>query len=31
MIGIIVVLAAMILVQMPDRSGRREPLVEPME
>ena len=31
MIGIIVVLAAIILVQMPDRFGRREPLVEPME
>jgi probable blue pigment (indigoidine) exporter len=31
MIGIAVVLAAIILVQMPDRSGAPEPVVEPME
>jgi drug/metabolite transporter, DME family len=31
MIGIAIVLAAIILVQMPDRSGAPEPVVEPME
>jgi drug/metabolite transporter (DMT)-like permease len=30
-LGIIIVLAAIVLVQMPDRSGVQEPLVEPME
>jgi drug/metabolite transporter (DMT)-like permease len=31
MIGIAVVLAAITLVQMPDRSGAQEPVVEPIE
>ena len=30
-VGIIIVLAAIVLVQMPDRSGAQEALVEPME
>ena len=30
-LGIIIVLAAIVLVQMPDRGGVQEPLVEPME
>lgn len=31
MIGIVIVLAAIILVQLPDRTGAPEPVVEPME